>query len=275
DSVLLETEIEFWGLKPDAIHEGEVTFQLTLPVRQPVTFEICVRTKMDGRSLAHAGEAGDFQQARMEADVQYWDWRRNASSITTEHELFNLALERGLRDVYILRQPTPKGWGLAAGIPWYCAVFGRDSAITALQLLPFAPQLAKETIEVLAAYQGRTKDQFKAEHPGRILHEIRFGELSRTKTIPHSPYFGTVDATQLWLILLGRYVQWTGDLELPKRLWPNVRAALGWLDRTTDGGYITYKRESPHGLENQGWKDSGDSVMHVDGNLAPPPIALC
>src|SRR5262249_9415166 len=155
-------------------------------------------------------------------------------------------------------QPTPVGWGLAAGIPWYSAIFGRDSAITSWQMLPFRPDLARESIDILAAYQGVAVDEFRAERPGKIMHEVRLRELARLRQIPHTPYYGTVDATALWLILVARYLEWTGDVEYVKGLWPKIQLALGWLDEASREGYITYKRESTEGLENQGWKDSGD-----------------
>jgi glycogen debranching enzyme len=196
--------------------------------------------------------------------------------VRTGHELFDMAVERAYRDLYILRQPTPKGWGLSAGIPWYAALFGRDSAITAWQVLPFIPDLTRECIEVLAAYQGQVEDHYRAESPGRILHELRFGEMARTKQVPHSPYYGTIDATQLWLIVLAEYVSWSADIEFAQRMWPSVKLALSWIDKSlTPEGYLVYIRESEKGLENQGWKDSGDSVMHTDGRLARAPIALC
>ncbi|HEY9870944.1 MAG TPA: amylo-alpha-1,6-glucosidase [Candidatus Obscuribacterales bacterium] len=275
DGVLLETEIEFIGMKPHSINEGEVTFHLHLPVRQAVRFELCVKTRMDGQPLGTSDDSTGYHHARHAADLRYSEWRHHGSLITTEHELFDLAIKRGFRDIYIMRQPTPKGWGLAAGVPWYCAIFGRDSAITAWQLLPVMPGLARECIEVLAAYQGKRKDTFRAERPGKILHELRLGELARTHIIPHTPYYGTVDATPLWLILFAQYIHWSGDLDFARQLWPHVRAAIAFLDRTADGGFLTYQRESPQGLENQGWKDSGDSVMHTDGSLAHPPIAIC
>ncbi len=217
-----------------------------------------------------------FLDARKTADDKYREWLNRTAILKTGHELVDVAVERAYRDLFILRQPTPRGNGLSAGIPWYCALFGRDSAITAWQILPFVPDLTRECIEVLAAYQGQVVEEFRAEQPGRILHELRLGELARTNQIPHSPYYGTIDATQLWLFVLGQYIEWSGDMEFARRMWPAVRSALAWIDSSLDErGYLVYKRESDKGLENQGWKDSGDSVMYTDGVLARPPIALC
>lgn len=275
DGMLLETAIDFIHIRPDQVEEGQLTFHIHLPERQRRTFELRIATKWDGYQSSHGQGEHDFCTAKEVAEERCQQWYQQVTSIYSSNELFNRTLQRGLRDIYILRQPTPKGFGFGAGVPWYCAVFGRDSAITAMQVLPFAPSVARECIEVLAAYQGQIQDDFKAEMPGRIMHEIRFGELARTKDIPHSPYFGAVDSTQLWLILLCQYVQWTGDLKFAQDLWPAVKLALHWLDETTEGQYLTYRRTSAEGLENQGWKDSGDSVMHIDGTLATPPIAIC
>lgn len=277
DGLLQETviDIDASGAQRASLQDGRFTIRFRLPVRQSRSISLKVLTRLNGKTAHVSHDEVDYASALKLATNRYLNWCKSVVDIQTCQELFDVSLNRSLKDIYILRQPTPKGIGLAAGIPWYCAVFGRDSAITALQLLPFAPELARETIEVLAAYQGQKDDLYKAEHPGRIMHELRLGELARRAEIPHNPYYGTVDATQLWLILYGQYVSWSGDIEFARRLWGSVYLALDWLDRASGSGYITYQRESPHGLENQGWKDSGDSVMHRDGRLANPPIALC
>lgn len=275
DGVWLETGIEFLNMTPTQVNEGEVSFSLCLPVREPVSLDFKIDTKVAGQSSLKSENEMSIESALMGADQNFKQWNEKITKIQTDNRIFDILTERSLRDIYILRQPTPKGYGLGAGIPWYCAVFGRDSAITASQLLPFVPDLARECIEVLAAYQGKRIADFQAERPGRILHELRLGELARSHQIPHSPYFGTVDATQLWLLLLCEYVHWTGDLDFARDLWPAVKQAFDWIDSESKGGYLTYHRISAEGLENQGWKDSGDSVMHKDGTLAHPPIAIC
>jgi glycogen debranching enzyme len=275
DNSLLETVIEFFGITPESITEGQVTVRTVLPPKSSREFQTSVITRWDGRSTGEVRKLG-FAEARRSADQKYKDWLNGATHVTTGHKVFDLSIDRSLRDLYILRQPTPKGQGLCAGIPWYCAVFGRDSAITAWQVMPFLPGLARECLEVLAAYQGKVIDTFRAEHPGKIMHELRLGELSRIGAIPHTPYYGTVDATQLWLFVLAQYVDWSGDVEFARHLWPQVKAALGFIEGALDErGYMSYIRESEKGLENQGWKDSGDSVMYADGRLCTPPIALC
>jgi glycogen debranching enzyme len=275
DDVLLETVIEFKTLRPTFVQDGEAIFKLTLPVRQPVTLDICIFTRWNRGAPRVTANGATFAEAEALADKNYDNWHTKLTTIETDLNMFNIAIENCYRDLYMLRQPTPKGLGIAAGIPWYCALFGRDTAITALQLLPFAPELARSCIDVLAAYQGERTDAFKAERPGKILHELRVGEMARMKEIPHDPYYGTVDATPLWLILIAEYVAWTGDLEYADSLWPNIKLALRYLDNAVRTDYLSYKRESPVGLENQGWKDSGDSVTHADGKLAEPPISIC
>jgi glycogen debranching enzyme len=277
DDTLVETVIEFFGLLPESItSEGEAKFRFTLPIHQTREIQICMSTRINGHVPTPEIRKTGYADARRSADERYREWCNRTASIKTAHELFDMAVDRAYRDLYILRQPTPKGFGISAGIPWYCALFGRDSAITAWQILPFVPDMTRECIEVLAAYQGQIDDEYRAEQPGRILHELRLGELARTGQVPHSPYYGTIDATQLWLYVFGQYIDWTGDIDFAQRLWPSVKQALSWMDKSqTDAGYLAYKRESDKGLDNQGWKDSGDSVMYSDGHLATPPIALC
>jgi glycogen debranching enzyme len=167
----------------------------------------------------------------------------------------------------------------AAGLPWFMAVFGRDSIITSFQALPFAPPLARTTLEVLGARQGTTIDDFRDEEPGKILHEVRWGELTAFEERPHSPYFGAADATPLFLVLLDEYERWTGDVEFVRRLEPEARSALRWIDEYGDrdgDGYVEYDRRNKEtGLENQCWKDSWDSIRFADGRLAPLPRATC
>jgi len=275
DGALLETQIEFHQTHPDTISDDCVLFKVNLPVRQKQTLEMRISCRIDGHLSGVDDNKITFEQAQSESQERFKTWSGNATTIATGSWVFDSLLERGRRDIYMLRQPTPKGYGLGAGVPWYCAVFGRDSAITGWQVLPYMPELSRECISVLAAYQGQVTNQFRAEQPGRIMHEIRFGELARGGKIPHTPYYGTVDATQLWIYLLCKYVQWTGDLDFARDLWPQVKLAVSWLDKMTADGFISYMRVSEQGLENQGWKDSGDSVTHHDGALARPPIAIC
>jgi glycogen debranching enzyme len=189
----------------------------------------------------------------------------------------NRVAARAGGDLDMLRSSIQGLEFFAAGVPWFTTLFGRDSLIAALQVLPFQPELAAQTLRLLALYQGDREDNWRDEQPGKILHEFRRGEMARAGAIPHTPYYGTVDATLLFLILLGNYTAWTGDLALFEELKPNVDRALEWMQRYGDGdgdGYIEYKSTSEHGLINQGWKDSGDAIVDADGELADPPISL-
>ena len=201
------------------------------------------------------------------------------ATIETNHVLAERALERSRADLSLLINdgPAPDERYVAAGVPWFSCLFGRDSIITSLQLLAVRPEIAQSTLSILARVQATKVDEFRDASPGKILHELRSGELANTNEIPHTPYYGSVDATPLWLMLLDEYERWTGDSELVDRLWPNALAALAWMDKYGDldgDGFIEYQRLSERGLVNQGWKDSADSVRNRDGSLADGPIAL-
>jgi len=167
----------------------------------------------------------------------------------------------------------------AAGLPWFMALFGRDSLITSFQALPYLPALAATSLRALAARQAHARDDFHEQEPGKILHELRFGELTATGRQPHSPYFGSADATPLFVILLDEYHRWSGDDDLVRALEPNARAALAWTEDGGDldgDGYVEYSRRNLiTGLLNQCWKDSGESIQFADGTLARGPIATC
>ena len=163
----------------------------------------------------------------------------------------------------------------AAGLPWFMTIFGRDSILTSLQSIAFTPELAATTLRILGERQGTRVDDFRDEDPGRILHEMRFGEMTAFEERPHSPYYGCADATPLYVVLLDEYERWTGDTKLVRRLEPQARAALRWIDEYANlqgNGYIAYQRRNEEtGLENQCWKDSWDSISHHDGTLARIP----
>ncbi len=197
--------------------------------------------------------------------------------IETDNDAVNALVMRSLVDLEMLATHTEHGRITYAGVPWYVAPFGRDSVITALQLLPYHAGIAASTLRFLAAWQGRTVDEFRDEEPGKIFHEYRHGEMANCREIPFIPYYGTIDATPLFLMLLAEYVHWTGDVLLARELWPAAVAALEWMERYGDrdgDGYLEYETRSSLGLGNQGWKDSEDAVSHADGRLARAPIAL-
>ena len=163
----------------------------------------------------------------------------------------------------------------AAGLPWFMTMFGRDSIFTSLQALPFTPELAATTLRELGLRQGTRIDDFRDEDPGRILHEMRYGEMTAFEERPHSPYYGCADATPLYVVLLDEYERWTGDTKLVRELEFEARAALNWIDEYADlqgNGYVAYERRNEEtGLENQCWKDSWDSISYRDGTLARLP----
>jgi glycogen debranching enzyme len=219
----------------------------------------------------------DFDHAVHELRRSYEEWERDSTQIVTDNELYNQLLDRSLRDLRALYTHTDDGAVLAAGIPWYVTVFGRDSLIASHQLLMVSTHLAREALELLASKQGRQEDDWRDEQPGKILHEIRQGELARAGVIPHSPYYGSVDATPWFVILYAQHFRWTGDVALAEKLLPAAEAALEWVDTFGDpdgDGFVEYLTRSSRGIRNQGWKDSHDSVVHADGRLAEPPIAL-
>ena len=162
-------------------------------------------------------------------------------------------------------------------MPWFVTLFGRDSIITALQTLAYDPEIAAQTLRLLAKYQSRQVDEWRDAQPGKILHELRTGEMARLGEIPHTPYYGTINATPLFLTLVGRHAAWTGDLTLFDELRDNIELALEWINKYGDldgDGFIEYASASEKGLINQGWKDSGDAIVNADGSLGRPPIAL-
>lgn len=220
-----------------------------------------------------AGEPADDAMTRWLAEVPAFD---------SDSDLLRHIAEQTARDMLALRVETRlNGRSLilpAAGLPWFLTVFGRDTLITAYQSMAFGPQLARGALLELASTQGTRIDDFRDEQPGKIMHEIRQGELTVLGLKPHSPYYGSADSTMLWLILLSEYWRWTGDSALVHTLAPNIRAALDWMDAYGDldgDGYVEYQTRSPQGLGNQCWRDSWDGVQGSDGQIPFLPVATC
>jgi len=214
-----------------------------------------------------------------EGAAAYHAWERGTTSVASDHELFNLVIKRSVSDLRLLINEGPGADEryVSAGVPWFATLFGRDSIISAFQALAFRPQIAVEILHVLADHQAMEDDPARDAEPGKILHELRTGEMARSGELPHTPYYGSVDSTPLWLILLGATFDWTGDRGLVDRLWPNALAALGWIDRYGDrdgDGFVEYERRTDRGLLNQGWKDSHDAIRDREGRQSEPPIAL-
>ena len=200
-----------------------------------------------------------------------------AASVTTSNEIFNEAVRRNVSDLYMLITDTPEGPYPYAGIPWFSTVFGRDALITGLQTLWLDPHIARGVLCHLAANQAQVTDPAADAEPGKILHEVRYGEMAELGEVPFRRYYGSVDSTPLFVILAGAYWERTRDRQTIERLWPNIEAALHWIahDGDRDGdGFVEYGRQASEGLVNQGWKDSSDSVFHANGSLAHGPIAI-
>ncbi|WP_445151065.1 amylo-alpha-1,6-glucosidase [Baekduia sp. Peel2402] len=247
------------------------TFTLTPRARQP-------GARFVDRTAARGSLEAQYTTKTMELEA----WLAQAPALETDDAALARTYRASLTDLAALRLHPDLGEAAtlpAAGLPWFMALFGRDSILTSYQALPYLPELAATTLRVLAARQATTRDDFHEQEPGKILHELRFGELTADGRRPHSPYFGSADATPLFLVLLDEYHRWTGDAALVRALEPHARAALSWIDDSGDidgDGYVEYsRRNAESGLLNQCWKDSWDSMQFADGTLAQGPIATC
>ena len=219
-----------------------------------------------------------FLQAYRQSRRGLLEITRDIATVESSNVLFNEVACRSTADIYMLVSRTPYGLYPYAGIPWFSTVFGRDGIITAMMMLWIDPAVAKGVLLYLAATQAKEIDAAADAQPGKILHETRHGEMARLKEVPFAFYYGTVDATPLFVMLAGMYFEQTGDRETVDRIWLNIEAALNWCDVYGDrdgDGFVEYYRETEAGLANQGWKDSQDSVFHADGSDALGPIALC
>jgi glycogen debranching enzyme len=203
---------------------------------------------------------------------------RNIATVESSNALFNEMACRSISDIYTLISRTKCGLYPYAGIPWFSTVFGRDGIITAMMMLWIDPMIAKGVLLYLADTQAHHFDLETDAQPGKILHEMRYGEMAHLKEVPFSQCYSTVDATPLFVMLAGHYFERTGDKETIDAIWPHIEAALLWCDTLGDrdgDGFVEYYREVESGLANQGWKDSEDSIFHADGSEAQGPIALC
>jgi glycogen debranching enzyme len=286
DGVLRFSKLHF-NRAPTVLDSGHAVYSLKLKAESDLRLDLSVECGIQSEALAAPAKAG--RRARPEATVgfdralqarraQIAHSEAGWAKVTAGNELINSLLRNSECDLVSIMSHLAGGTYIMAGIPWFATLFGRDSIITALSMLPVCPAIAAGTLRALARFQGTTVNTERAEQPGKIVHEMRFGEMAALREIPFGNYYGSVDSTPLFLWLYGRYVMATGDLKLAEELWPNVQRAVDWIENYGDpdgDGYIEYIRESEQGLTNQGWKDSSDSVSHADGTLARAPIALC
>jgi glycogen debranching enzyme len=246
------------------------------------TFTLTPHAAQPGVVFVQREPRGSLAQLSASKSTELERWLAEAPVLQTQDTALARTYHASLSDLGALRLHPDLSEGAtlpAAGLPWFMALFGRDSLITSLQALPYLPGLAATTLRVLAARQAEGRDDFHEQEPGKILHELRFGELTARGERPHSPYYGTADATPLFLVLLDEYHRWSGDTELVQSLQSNARAALAWIENSGDAdgdGYVEYAcRNQATGLVNQCWKDSWDAIQHADGTLARGPIATC
>jgi glycogen debranching enzyme len=243
---------------------------------EPIVFEA------SGRRLATRRAPGEGSRSGADVKRELDEWMQRAPSLDSDWGTLVTTYRRSLVDLAALRfvpLSSPTGRLPAGGLPWFMSVFGRDGLLTSLQVLPFFPELAATTLGVLGLAQGGRLDDFREEEPGKIPREIRYGESAAFQEQPHTPYFGSADSTPLYVVLLDEYERWTGDADLVRRLEPQARAALGWIDEYGDlmgNGYVSYlRRNAQTGLENQGWKESPEAISYRDGRVPSLLRATC
>ncbi|MGD6802327.1 amylo-alpha-1,6-glucosidase [Rossellomorea aquimaris] len=274
DEIKRTTSVK-WDMPAEkATEQGDVSFLLSLGHEESksITFMVAPKEGEENNPVQlPPGEALEKLKA------SYTEWENGMTSVKTDYLPLQRLVDRGTDDLRVLLTDIGYGRFPVAGLPWFGVPFGRDSLIAALQMLAFQPEVAKGTLLTMASLQGTKVDPWRDEQPGKIMHEIRYGELANTGQIPFTPYYGTIDATPLFLVLLTEYVKWTNDLDTFHRLEDNVRRALQWIDEYGDRDgdlFVEYHQEAEKGIANQGWKDSGDSIVHRNGDYAKTPIAL-
>ena len=271
DTALRQTVLHFDPV-PGKIEESVASYVITLEPHQRRAIFVTAATH--GR-LPEGPNAFSRGLVRLKRELR--GIMADVATVETSNSTVNEILCRSIADLYMLMTRTPEGLYPYAGIPWYSTTFGRDGIITAMQMLWLDPAVAAGVLRRLARLQANAFDERTDAAPGKILHEMRGGEMAALYEVPFAQYYGTVDATPLYVILACLYARRTGDWGLIRELWPTIERALAWLDGPADpdgDGFVEYQRETEAGLANQGWKDSYDSIFHADGTLATGPIAL-
>jgi glycogen debranching enzyme len=263
-----------WGEVPHATTATQAQFAYDLEPEQPVTLAIAIRCDRENRRVPKR----TFEAAQTEWNGALETEREEYATIETSSERFNQWVRRSAADLRMLVSTTPYGPYPYAGVPWFSTPFGRDGVITGLQTLWINPDIARGVLEFLAATQADSVNDVQESQPGKVIHEMRDSEMAILGEVPFGRYYGSVDATPLFVTLAGAYWDRTGDRPFLARIWPHVERALDWIDNYGDcdgDGFVEYARHSANGLIQQGWKDSSDSIFHADGTLAQAPIALC
>ena len=273
DEILRRTILKF-SPQPEAIDGKTVRYQIALDAHQETEIEIEIAFMEDKEKI----KSVSFEQARSAMNVYMERMHQTCSGIMSSNDQFNDWINRSKSDLITMTTQTQYGLYPYAGVPWFSTPFGRDGIITAMECLWVEPELAKGVLQYLAHTQAKDFKDFQDAEPGKILHETRGGEMANTNEIPFKMYYGTIDATPLFVSLAGAYLERTNDVSTIQNLWPQIKHALYWIDNYGDidgDGFVEYKTKSSKGLTNQGWKDSQDSVFYENGELAEDPIALC
>jgi glycogen debranching enzyme len=275
DECIRRTRITFEP-PPGRLSESLATFHIRLESGEEASYRWAIACEVTGDSPAEINPR--YEEIVQEAANALERVHTQEPQVLTANEQFNDWLNRSLADLHMMRTETPSGPYPYAGVPWFSTVFGRDGIITALQCLWFDPSVARGVLAYLAATQADVESPEQDAQPGKILHEMRADEMAILGEIPFRRYYGTIDATPLFVMLAGAYYKRTADRAFVESIWPNVERALEWIDRYGDSdgdGFLEYTRKSKHGLIHQGWKDSHDAIFHRDGRSAEGPIALC
>lgn len=266
----LRTTVVSFVPAPGHLQETSANFVLRLEPRDTAEVHIEVTVDCEPCAIQMTAAAAHIESRQQE-------WLSSIARIETDHDGINQLIQRSLLDILALQTRTCDDEYLAAGVPWFDTLFGRDSLIAGMELLAIAPEVLRTALLVLAKYQADETDLPRAAASGKIPHEVRWGELAQAGEVPFGRYYGSVDATPLFLIAAAEYLLWTHDRDFLRAIWGNVQRAFAWCEegmRTGVQGFLSYARLTRNGLENQGWKDSHDAIVWPDGRLAAPPIAL-